>query len=69
MVYYVEEYLLKLNIRGENCILQLIFPSDRNSTERLQQGIYHKWSDEEHISWITIQFDIDYHIEKDHFLY
>jgi hypothetical protein len=68
LVYYVEEHLLKLNIRGENCLLQLIFPFDRNSTEQLQKGVYYKWSDEGHIRSTTIQFNIDYQIEKDHFL-
>jgi hypothetical protein len=68
LVYYVEEHLLKLNIRGENCLLQLIFPYDRNSTEQLQKGVYYKWSDEGHIRSTTIQFDIDYQIEKDPFL-
>jgi hypothetical protein len=68
LVYYVEEHLLKLNIRGENSLLQLIFPSDKNSTEQLQKGIYYKWSDEGHIRSTTIQFDIDYQIEKNHFL-
>jgi hypothetical protein len=65
LVYYVEEHLLKLNIRGENCLLQLIFPSDENSIEQSQKGIYYKWSDEGHIRSTTIQFDIDYQIEKD----
>jgi hypothetical protein len=68
LVYHVEEHLLKLNIRGENCLLQLIFPSDQNSTEQLQKGIYYKWSDEGHIRSTTLQFDIDYQIEKDDFL-
>jgi hypothetical protein len=37
LVYHVEEHLLKLNIREENSLLQLIFSSDRNSTEQLQK--------------------------------
>jgi hypothetical protein len=68
LVYYVEDHLLKLNIRGDNCLLQLTFPSDKNSPEQFQKGIYYKWSDEGHIRSTTIQFDIDYHIEKDDFL-
>ena len=65
LVYYVEEHCLKLNIRGENCLLQLIFSSERN---QLEKGIYYKWSDEGHIRSTTIQFNIDYQIEKDSFL-
>jgi hypothetical protein len=68
LVYYVEEHLLKLNIRGENCLLQLIFSSDKNSSEQLQKGIYYKWSDEGHIRSTTIQFDIDYHIENSYLI-
>jgi len=49
LVYYVEKHLLKQNICGEYCLLQLIFPSDKNSTEQLQKGIYYKWFDEEHV--------------------
>ncbi len=40
LVYYVEEHLLKLNIREDNCLLQLIFSFDKNSSEQLQKGIY-----------------------------
>jgi hypothetical protein len=49
LVYYVEKHLLKQNIHGGYCLLQLIFPSDRKSTEQLQKGIYYKWFDEEHV--------------------
>jgi hypothetical protein len=68
LVYYIEEHCLKLNIRGENCLLQLIFSSDKNPNEQIEKGIYYKWSDEGHIRSTTIQFHIDYHIEKNHFL-
>jgi hypothetical protein len=54
-----------VNIRGENCLLQLIFSSDMNQNE--QKGIYYKWSDEGHIRSTTIQFNIDYQIEKEKF--
>jgi hypothetical protein len=64
LVYYIEERSLKLNIRGNNCLLQLIFSSD----EQIQKGIYYKWSDEGRIRSTTIQFNIDYHIEKEQFL-
>ncbi|CAF0716441.1 unnamed protein product [Adineta steineri] len=64
-IYYVEEHCLKLNFRGENCLLQLIFSSDRNSNEQIQKGIYYKWSDEGRIRSTTIQFHIDYQIEKE----
>jgi hypothetical protein len=65
LVYYVDEHSLKVNIRGENCLLQLIFSSDMNQNE--QKGIYYKWSDEGHIRSTTIQFNIDYQIEKEKF--
>ncbi|CAF1013388.1 unnamed protein product [Rotaria sordida] len=68
LVYYVEERSLKLNIRGDNCLLQLIFSSYINQNKQLQKGIYYKWSDEGHIRSTTIQFNIDYQIEKNHFL-
>jgi hypothetical protein len=42
--------------------------SNKNSMEQLQKGVYYKWSDEGHIRSTTIQFNIDYQIEKDHFL-
>ncbi len=35
-----------------------------NSNVQLQKGMYYKWFDEGHICSITIQFDIDYPIEK-----
>jgi hypothetical protein len=66
LVYYVEERCLKLNLRGDNSLLQLIFSSDMNY--QLQKGVYYKWSDEGHIRSTTIQFHIDYQIEKDQFL-
>ncbi|UJR30032.1 hypothetical protein I4U23_017577 [Adineta vaga] len=66
LVYFIEEQSLKLNIRGENCLLQLIFSSDINSNEQFQKGMYYKWSDEGHIRSTTIQFDIDYQISKEH---
>ncbi len=56
LVYHVEEHLLKLNIHGDNSLLQLIFSSDKNSTE---QG---------HNRSTTIQFDIDYQIQNNYFL-
>ena len=68
LVYYVEEHSLKLNIRGENCLLQLMFSSDVNQNEQLHKGVYYKWSDEGHIRSTTIQFHIDYQIEKDQVL-
>jgi hypothetical protein len=51
-IVLVYQHLLKLNIRGENCLLQLIFPSDRNSTEQMLQGIYYKWSNEGPVSFL-----------------
>ena len=68
LVYYIDEHLLKLNIRGENSLLQLIFSSDFHATEHIPKGIYYKWSDEGHIRSTTIQFHIDYQNEKDPFL-
>lgn len=68
LVYYVEEHLLKLNIRGNNSLLQLIFSSEKIFNQQFQKGIYYKWSDEGHIRSTTIQFNIDYQIEKEHFL-
>jgi hypothetical protein len=68
LVYHVEERLVKLNICGENCLLELVLPSDRNSTEQLQRGLYYKWSDEGHICSTTLQFNIDYQTENDQFL-
>ncbi|CAF1660304.1 unnamed protein product [Adineta ricciae] len=65
LVYYIEEHVLKLNFRGENCLLQLIFSSMRHSDEQMQKGMYYKWSDEAHIRSATIQFDIDYEIDKE----
>lgn len=60
LIYYIEERSLKLNIRGDNCLLQLIFSSDVNYHNHLSKGIYYKWSDEGHIRSTTIQFNIDY---------
>ncbi|CAF3312609.1 unnamed protein product [Rotaria socialis] len=68
LIYYVEERSLKLNIRGDNCLLQLEFSSEINHNEQLQKGIYYKWSDEGHIRSTTIQFDIDYQLERNLFL-
>lgn len=65
LVYYLDEHRLKLNIRAENTLLQLIFPSDCSETEPLHQGIYYKWSDEGHIRSTTIQFHIDYDMTKE----
>lgn len=64
LVYCADEHLLKLNIRGENCLLQLVFPAVSHPTQELQKGIYYKWSDEGRIRSTTIQFHIDYHNEK-----
>jgi hypothetical protein len=33
LIYYIEEHYLKLNIRGENSLLQFLFSSDRNSAQ------------------------------------
>ena len=60
LVYNIEEHVLKLNIRGENTLLQLIFSSHCNETEQFDKGIYYKWSDEGHIRSTTIQFHINY---------
>lgn len=64
LIYYVEERSLKLNIRGTNCLLQLIFPSFINENEQIKKGLYYKWSDEGHIRSTTIHFDIDYDLEN-----
>ena len=66
LVYYVEEHALKLNLRGDNCLLQLVFSSDRNTNGEVQKGMYYKWSDEGHIRSTTLQFDIDYRLENEH---
>ncbi len=65
LVYYIDKHQLKLNIRGKNSLLQLIISSEMNSINDLPKGIYYKWSDEGHIRSTTIQFHIEYQIEKD----
>ena len=67
LVYHVDEHRLKLNLRGDNCLLQLFFSSDTPSfDEQFDKGIYYKWSDEGHIRSSAIRFEIDYAIERDH---
>lgn len=62
LVYHVDERVLKLNLRGENCLLQLVFASDVDRAEHAHKGMYFKWSDEGRIRSTTIQFDIDYQL-------
>ena len=69
LVYHVDEHRLKLNLRGDNCLLQLFFSSATHSfEEQYEKGIYYKWSDEGHIRSSAIRFEIDYATERDHSL-
>lgn len=64
-VYSIEDHSLKLNIRGENSLLQLVFfASEQIESKDGSQGIYYKWSDEGQIRSTTIQFQIHYSIEE-----
>jgi hypothetical protein len=58
LVYHIDERSLKLNIRGDDSLLQLFFPWDS-----CRKGVYYKWSDEGHVRSGTVQFEIDYALE------
>jgi hypothetical protein len=61
LIYSIDDECLKINIRGENSLLQLFISSDLRTSSK---GIYYKWTDEGHLRSTTIQFAIDYSIDK-----
>lgn len=64
--YSIEDRCLKLNIRGENSLLQLNFSSDLIELNQLPKGYYYKWCDDSHIRSTTIQFSVDCSVENDY---
>lgn len=61
LIYSIDDECLKINIRGENSLLQLFISSALRTSPK---GIYYKWTDEGHLRSTTIQFAVDYSIDK-----
>ena len=57
LIYSIDEGCLKINIRGENSLLQLFISAELPPASK---GIYYKWTDEGHLRSTSLQFDIEY---------